>query len=69
MKGEWEMEKDLPILEGLVDKHGLSAVIDALIDICHGKAEHLESNWQDTHAAKEWTKAAKKLDRVTVLLP
>ena len=49
-------------LEGMVDAHGLDRVLDALVDLCHGKAEHLEMAWQDTAMAQRWTRAAGHVD-------
>jgi len=53
-------------LEALVDKASLGDIITALEDICYGKADHLRSNWQDEAAAKDWEKAGKALDRLTL---
>jgi hypothetical protein len=49
--------QELEQLERLIDQTSLSAVLDALQTICDGKAEHLQSNWQDAGAAKNWTRA------------
>jgi hypothetical protein len=49
-------------LETMIDNATLDTVLDTLVDICHGKAEHLESNWQDRNAAKAWMRAAKRID-------
>jgi hypothetical protein len=46
------------VLEGLVDKFGLQNVLNGLACICSGKADHIESNWQDKRFAKHWEKAA-----------
>lgn len=51
-------------LESLIDKHGLYGVVLAIESICHGKAEHLASNWQDKDAAKRWQSAGKELDKL-----
>lgn len=48
-------------LEQLVDSLGLYGVIEKLETICYEKSEHLESNWQDPVAAKNWQSAAKLL--------
>ncbi len=54
------MPKDAEyILEDIVDKYSLSEVLGMLADICDGKGEHLESNWQDRVSAKFWYKASK----------
>lgn len=49
-------------LEMLVDKHSLSNVLALLESICHEKAEHVRTNWQDESLAKAWERAAKTLD-------
>lgn len=46
-------------LEELVDASSLGDVLRTLVDICHGKAEHLRSNWQDHESAKAWMHDAK----------
>jgi hypothetical protein len=33
------MKTDLQALEGLIEKHGIAAVTQALADICHDKAD------------------------------
>jgi len=62
-------EKSLAALEGavegLVDSYGLGAVLQALVSMCHGKADHLRSNWQDEHGARVWEKAARAIDKAT----
>ena len=56
------MESIQDILEvQVVDATSLSDTIEMLINICHAKAEHLESNWQDRDAARAWEKAAGKI--------
>ena len=45
-------------LEAIVDKLCVADVLALLAGICHDKAEHVECNWQDSHAAKWWTHAA-----------
>jgi hypothetical protein len=59
-------KKQTDDLEGLVDRTSLAEVLFALGEICFGKAEHLETNWQDRNAAKAWERAGKRLDSVTV---
>lgn len=55
-------------IEALIDAHGLYAVTEALIEVCHGKAEHLASNWQDPTSARNWTKAASAFDKTSAKL-
>jgi hypothetical protein len=52
-------------LEALIDRNGLRIITLLLAEICHEKAEHIESNRQD----KTWTRAAKEFERVTLALP
>lgn len=63
-----EHDADTQALEALVDLHGITAVVAALGAICYGKAEHLRSNWQDSHAAREWERIAKPIDATVVKL-
>ena len=50
-------------IEAMIDAAGLSAVLDAVATICHEKADHVQSNWQHTALAKQWTRAAKIIER------
>ena len=52
-------------LEALIDAHGLSLVMAELAEICHGKAEHLATNWQDTRTAKLWSRDAERIATVS----
>jgi hypothetical protein len=51
-------------LERLVDENGLAVVLEALAAICHEKAEHVQSNWQDTGLAKCWKSAGRRVEAV-----
>ena len=53
-------------LESLVDQSDLDSVVNALAEICYGKAEHLRLNWQDSESARPWDKAGRVLDRATL---
>lgn len=48
-------------LESLIDSNGLASVVEALAEICYGKAAHLEENWQDKATAKDWERAGGQL--------
>jgi hypothetical protein len=50
-------------LEELIDRAGLDHILAALADICHGKAAHVRSNWQDSALAKAWDRAALAVER------
>jgi hypothetical protein len=52
------------MLERLVDENGLTAVLDALATVCHEKADHVQSNWQDSGLAKCWKSAGKRVEMV-----
>jgi hypothetical protein len=45
---------ELVALESVIDRHGIENVLMAISEICGGKAEHIESNWQDRTLAKAW---------------
>lgn len=50
------MENEKTVLEMMIDAKGLPFVLDALVDICHGKAGHILTNWHDSSdLAKGWT--------------
>jgi hypothetical protein len=56
-----ELENEL---ERLLDKHSLGIILNVLTDICHAKAEHVRTNWQDEELASSWEYNAKQLDKV-----
>lgn len=56
---------DIDALEHEIDRHGLTGVLQALADVCHEKAAHVQSTWQDKHAARAWWRAAKAIERLT----
>lgn len=51
-------------LEQMVDRLGLSKVLFMLAEICHEKADHVETNWQDRVLASEWIKDAKAIEKL-----
>lgn len=55
---------DADALEAMIDRTSLLAVVTTLMEICYGKAQHLEENWQDRRAAKSWEQDGNALDRV-----
>ena len=50
-------------LESFMDQFGLSAVLASIENICHEKAEHVRTNYQDEFTAKEWEKLGNDLDK------
>lgn len=54
--------KDEEALEAQIDKSSLHDVLHSLIAICYAKAEHIETNWQDTALAGQWGRAASILE-------
>lgn len=46
-------------LEDMIDKHSLKKVLEDLEEICYLKADHIESDWQDTGLAKVWERGGK----------
>ena len=53
-------------LEVMVDRFGLSQVLDKLAEVCREKAAHIEENWQDNTLAREWDKAAGRIENLDV---
>jgi|TARA_R110000824_G_scaffold11785_6_gene51750 hypothetical protein len=49
-------------IELLVDRHSVTEVIAALVEVCQAKADHINTNWQDTLSAAHWNHLAGKLD-------
>jgi len=48
-------------LEAMLDQSSLKEVLDMLAEICHEKADHLRSNWQDEAAAKDWERMGNRI--------
>ena len=59
---------DRDVLEAYVDKHQLTGVLEALIEICQDKSIHIAENWQDATLARTWIRAARRIDRLAILL-
>lgn len=53
-------------LEGMVDRTSVAAVLEALGNICHEKADHLREAWQDRGAAKTWDKDGKRIHALSL---
>ena len=52
------------VLEHLIDgRLGYMPCFVHLENICHYKAEHLQSNWQASETAKRWVTCAKSIDK------
>jgi hypothetical protein len=50
-------------LEALIDRHGLTHVVNTLAVLCTEKAEHIRANWQDRITAKAWETDGRTLDK------
>lgn len=50
-------------LEGMIDRGGLGAVLEAIAAVCDEKAEHIRHGWQDQELARSWSKAATRVAR------
>lgn len=55
-------------LEALIDSHGLYNIAQSIAVVCHGKSDHLQTNWQDLNGAKRWTRAAVAFERLEAKL-
>lgn len=51
-------------LEHLVDFYGIDNVLSMLGFVCGEKSEHIATNYQDAHMAKEWIKLSADLDKL-----
>lgn len=56
---------DTDDLETMIDQHGLAAVLEALAFVCHEKADHCITNWQDRTLAIAWRKAAQAVEHAS----
>lgn len=46
------------LLEELIDRHSLAAVVEALSEVCDEKEDHVRTNWQDFERARAWHRAS-----------
>ncbi len=60
---KWEY---MEVLETVIDKLTLAAVLEMLERICHKKAENLRNHWDDEVTAKLWEKAARQIENINV---
>ena len=49
-------------IEAIIDASSANYVLNCMVQIAGGKADHLRANWQDENAAREWEKFAGKLE-------
>lgn len=61
MKNRDLTQEEKNTLESMIDSANLSAVLEAISDICGEKAEHIRANWQDNALAKDWDTACGKI--------
>lgn len=52
------------ILEGMIDEHGINAVLEMLSDICTEKSLQFKDVWQEARASKRWEKAGLMVEDV-----
>lgn len=52
-------------LEQTVDRYTMRATLEALEMVCHAKADHLASDWQDEGASRVWKRLAGKIGIAT----
>lgn len=56
-------QEDKGILEAMVDKHGMASVLEGLSCVCHEKAGHVLSNYDDRIMASAWRRGAARVDK------
>lgn len=56
-------------LETLIDQWSLRVVCEMLAEICADKADHLQTNWQDSPSARAWQQYGGQLNRLAGKLP
>lgn len=57
-------EKELASeLEQAIDGIGLQRVLNLIANICHEKAEHVRTNWQDGTLARAWERDGARIER------
>src|SRR5262249_25095027 len=57
-------------LERWIGRFGLRAVVGALLAICHGKADHVRTNWpEEKGLPRLWGEAGDRIERTRFFLP
>ena len=56
------MPSELYQIERLIDRHGLSAFLAMVTQICREKAEHVSTNWQDEELALRWSNLGDRIE-------
>lgn len=59
-------DHDQDAIEALIDKYGIDKFLYHFENICHAKADHLTTNWQDSPTAAEWKRLARSIDHIRV---
>lgn len=49
-------------LEALIDREGVSRVLDMLSEICCAKSAHIQDTWQDDRLASVWYNAGREIE-------
>lgn len=48
-------------LETLIDTNSFYHVLEALVNVCGEKEEHVRTNWQDSQLAGDWSDIGERL--------
>jgi hypothetical protein len=57
-------QKEVDILEAIIDRVGLAQLAEAISAIAAGKADHVQTNWADKGLAQTWTRIGRKFDKL-----
>jgi len=57
-------QDEVNTIESIIDRVGMAEFAETVTAIAHGKAEHLESNWQDKGMARVWNRIARRFDKL-----
>lgn len=55
-------------LETIIDSRGLPLLLAAIATICHNKADHVQTNWQDAGLARVWEGRADKIGAIVEMM-
>jgi hypothetical protein len=50
-------------LEPLVDRHGMTDLLESLVVLSALKEEHVATNWGDQQLARSWKRVAAKIEQ------
>ncbi len=64
MRNAADEELSEEMIEGYIDRHGILHLLTMIENICHEKADHCATNWQDRGLASAWRRGGNRVGKV-----